>query len=160
MKNTDQSLSLTRCCGGDPGFCALTAALDEDLGARYGAQMEFFGQYNHSADVETALVARMDGALAGCGCFKPFSQDVVEVKRVFVPAAYRGRGVARAVLAELEVWARELGHRAVVVETGVLQPEAIRLYETSGYERIANYPPYEGVKESVCFRKNLTESNE
>lgn len=155
MRNTDHTPTLTRCSGRDSDFCALIEKLDEDLGARYGAQMEFFGQYNHSADVETALVARLDGRLAGCGCFKPFSRDTVEIKRVFVPADFRGCGVARAMLTELEAWAREIGYRVAVLETGVLQPEAIRLYEAAGYGRIPNYPPYEGVKESVCFSKSL-----
>ena len=55
----------------------------------------------------------------------------------------------------LEDWARELGYRTAVLETGVLQPEAIRLYEAAGYRRIPNYPPYEDVAESVCYRKSL-----
>jgi GNAT superfamily N-acetyltransferase len=148
-------LIFSRCDGKDPAFRALVAGLDEDLLARYGAQMDFFGQYNRSDDIATALVARFEGEPAGCGCFKPFSQEAVEIKRMYVPARFRGRGVARAVLRELEAWARELGYRFAVVETGVLQPEAIRLYETSGYARIPNYPPYEGVRESVCFHKPL-----
>ena len=61
----------------------------------------------------------------------------------------------RAVIAELEAWAKELGNAYSVLETGILQPEAIRLYEASGYARIPNYPPYTGVEESVCFRKKL-----
>ncbi len=148
-------LTLHRTNGADPAFRALIRALDQDLISRYGAQMDFFGQYNHSADVETALVVRFNGEPAGSGCFKPFSKDAVEIKRMFVPPEYRGKRIARAVLAELEGWAREQGYRFAVVETGILQPEAIRLYEAAGYERIPNYPPYENVKESVCFRKPL-----
>lgn len=147
--------AITRCTGDDADFRALITALDEELGERYGAQMEFFGQYNHSSDVETALVAWIDGERAGCGCFKPFSTDTVEMKRIFVPAQFRGRRVARAIMSELEAWARELGYRFAVLETGVLQPEAIRLYEAAGYERIPNYPPYVGVEESICYRKTL-----
>lgn len=148
-------LAFTRTNGSDAAFCSLTRALDEDLRARYGAQMDFFGQFNHSLDITTALVVRLDGEPAGCGCFKPFSEDTVEIKRMFVPAEFRGRRIARAILAELEGWARELGYRSAVVETGILQPEAIRLYEAAGYVRFPNYPPYENVKESCCFQKSL-----
>ena len=74
---------------------------------------------------------------------------------MFVSAEYRGKRIARAILTELERWARELGYRFAVVETGILQPEAIRLYEAAGYVRIPNYPPYENVKESRCFQKPL-----
>jgi putative acetyltransferase len=148
-------LSITRCTGKDETFRALIDALDEELQERYGAQMEFFGQYNHSSDVTTALVVWIDGERAGCGCFKPYSDNTVEMKRIFVPKRYRGRGVARAVMAELEAWARELGYAVAILETGILQPEAIRLYEAAGYERIPNYPPYENVVESVSYRKML-----
>lgn len=147
--------TLKRCTGADADFRAMVASLDEELGARYGAQMAFFGPHNHSADVQQALVIYADGLPVGCGCFKPFSADSVEMKRIFVLSAYRGRRLARALMAELEVWAREIGYAFAVLETGILQPDAIRLYETAGYDRIPNYPPYEGVKESVCFRKRL-----
>ena len=98
-------LTLTRCSGSDPAFVRLTEALDRDLGARYGERMDFFGRYNHSADVACALVARLDGEPAGCGCFKPLAEGVVEIKRVFVSAEKRKKGIARAVLDELESWA-------------------------------------------------------
>lgn len=148
-------LSYTRCDGDDPDFRALIVALDEELLIRYGAQMEFFGPHNKSAGVANALVVRLDGEPAGCGCFKPFLDGSVEMKRIFVPARFRGRGVVRAMMAELERWAAELGYRSAVLETGILQPEAIRLYEAAGYQRIPNYEPYVGVKESICFQKFL-----
>ena len=148
-------LRITRCTGKDKTFSAMIAELDEELNERYGAQMAFFGPHNHSQDVKNAVVVYWDDMPVGCGCFKPFSQDSVEMKRIFVQKAYRGRKLARAVLAELEAWAHEIGYAFAVLETGVLQPEAIRLYEAAGYERIPNYPPYEGVKESICFRKSF-----
>ena len=77
------------------------------------------------------------------------------MKRVFVHSNQRGKGVARELMRTLETWARELGYRTAVLETGILQPEAIRLYEAAGYERIPNYPPYEGVVESICYQKAL-----
>ena len=148
-------LEITRCAGTDPAFVALTAKLDEELCERYGAQMDFYGAFNKSRDIQTALVVRVDGEPAGCGCFKPFSEGTVEIKRMFVLRSMRKKGIAQAILRALEDWAREEGNNAAVVETGVLQPEAIRLYEAAGYERIPNYPPYEGVAESVCFQKTL-----
>ena len=147
--------SITRCTGQDSSFRALIEALDEELGERYGAQMEFFGPHNHSADVQQALVLLWDGVPVGCGCYKPFSVDTVEMKRIFVQCAFRGKRLARALMAELEAWAHESGYAFAVLETGVLQPDAIRLYEAAGYERIPNYPPYEGVAESICYRKTL-----
>ena len=148
-------LRITRCSGKDETFRALTDALDEELLERYGALMTFFGPLNHSDDVENAVVILRDGTPAGCGCFKPVSEDTVEMKRIFVQKLFRGQRLARAVLTELEAWARELGYAVAILETGILQPEAIRLYEAAGYDRIPNYPPYVGVKESICFQKAL-----
>jgi len=148
-------LNITRCTGKDETFRALIAALDEELNERYGAQMEFFGPHNLSDDVKNAVVVSLDGTPAGCGCFKSVSEDSVEMKRIFVHKAFRGQRLARAVLAELEDWAREAGFAVAVLETGILQPEAIRLYEAAGYSRIPNYPPYVGVTESICFQKTL-----
>ena len=53
---------------------------------------------------------------------------------------------------------RKLGFTVAILETGILQPEAIRLYEAAGYERIPNYPPYENVAESVSYQKKLSEA--
>ena len=93
--------TLKRCTGADDDFRAMVASLDEELNSRYGAQMEFFCPHNHSADVQQALVIYADGLPVGCGCFKPFSADSVEMKRIFVLSAYRGRRLARALMAEL-----------------------------------------------------------
>ena len=148
-------LEITRCAGTDPAFVALTAKLDEELCERYGAQMDFYGAFNKSRDIQTALVVRVDGEPAGCGCFQTVSETAVEMKRVYVPLRFRGRGVAREMMTQLERWAREIGYQTALVETGVLQPEAIRLYEGAGYQRIPNYEPYVGVEESICFQKTL-----
>ncbi len=64
---------------------------------------------------------------------------VAEVKRMYVRAGSRRTGVARAVLAHLEVTAAEAGAEVLVLETGIRQPEAIQLYESSGYVPV---PPF------------------
>jgi GNAT superfamily N-acetyltransferase len=71
----------------------------------------------------------------------------------------RGQGVAGQVLSALEDWACELGYEKCVLETGKKQPEAIRLYEKSGYRRIQNYGQYAGVENSVCFEKIVRRKN-
>jgi ribosomal protein S18 acetylase RimI-like enzyme len=47
------------------------------------------------------------------------------------------------------------GFTRMILETGVLQPEAIRRYETYGFARIANFAPYEHEPNSVCFVLDL-----
>jgi GNAT superfamily N-acetyltransferase len=78
-----------------------------------------------------------------------------EIKRMFVVEAMRGRGLSRVVLASLETAARAAGRKRMVLETGLRQPEAIRLYETSGYARIDNFGVYRHHPESLCFAKEI-----
>jgi len=78
-----------------------------------------------------------------------------ELKRMFVVAAARGRGLARRVLAALEEDARAAGRARMVLETGAKQPEAIALYTSSGYEPCAKFGYYRHYEDSRCFAKPL-----
>ncbi|MEU6507213.1 MULTISPECIES: GNAT family N-acetyltransferase [Streptomyces] len=78
-----------------------------------------------------------------------------ELKRMFVIAEMRGRGLARRILAALEEDARAAGRRRMVLETGTKQPEAIALYTSCGYEPCAKFGYYRHHEESRCFAKRL-----
>jgi len=78
-----------------------------------------------------------------------------EVKRMFVHAAHRGRGHARAVLAELERTAAAAGRRRAVLETGTRQPEAMALYTSAGYRPTARFGVYRDSPNSRCYAKIL-----
>ena len=91
----------------------------------------------------------------GCGAVKEYAQDTMEVKRMFVPVERRGQGIASIVLKELENWCIELGYNRSILETGKMQPEAIRLYKKNNYKVMPNYGQYAGVDNSICFEKNL-----
>lgn len=81
-----------------------------------------------------------------------------EVKRMYVAPSARGLGLARAMLAHLEDTAREAGVQVMVLETGIRQPEAIRLYETSDYRRIAGFGYYKDAPLSRCYARSLIRS--
>lgn len=148
-------LSLTRTTSDNPDFRTLVRLLDQDLQVRDGAEHAFYAQYNKIDKINHAVVAYRDGEPVGCGAIKEFSPELMEVKRMFVLPEYRGQGVAPAVLAELEQWAAELGYAGCVLETGKKQPEAIRLYQKSGYALIPNYGQYIGIENSVCMQKSV-----
>ncbi|MBC8064255.1 MAG: GNAT family N-acetyltransferase, partial [Chlorobia bacterium] len=105
--------------------------------------------------VKGAIVAYSGDVPVGCGAFRILEDGLGEVKRMYVPPEYRGRGIARGVLQEIERWSVELGIRRLQLETGAELPDARRLYEGSGYEYIPNYEPYAGLDRSVCLAKNL-----
>lgn len=149
-------MKLVRADSAHADFRVLVAALDRELRARDGDESAFYAQYNGIDAIAHALVVyEKDGVAVACGAIKKFSDDAVEVKRMFTAPERRGHGIAAAVLRELEKWAVELGAARCVLETGKRQPEAMRLYEKSGYALIPNYGPYAGVENSVCFGKEL-----
>ena len=74
---------------------------------------------------------------------------------MYVAPSARGRGLSRAVLEALENEARQLGYEFVRLETGDRQPEAIKLYASSGFEPIPRYGPFADDPRSVCFEKRL-----
>lgn len=148
-------LHLTRVTSESPDFRALVQLLDQDLAERDGAEHGFYAQFNTIAQLRHVVVAYQGAEPVGCGAFKPFESEAVEIKRMYVRPAHRQQGIAQAVLAELEQWAAELGYASCVLETGHKQPEAIRLYERSGYATIPNYGQYVGVANSVCLQKPI-----
>lgn len=133
----------------------LVARLDEELTRRYGAVQRHFTTANVLADHSTFLVGYLGGRPVACGAFRPMGAGAAEIKRMYVEPECRGRGIGRRLLAELEQQARRAGYAVARLETGVNQPEALRLYESAGYRRIDNYGIYAGNPDSVCFEKPL-----
>ncbi len=81
-----------------------------------------------------------------------------EIKRMYVAPSGRRRGLARVVLAHLEDTARSAGAAVMVLETGIEQPEAIALYETSGYEPVEKFGHYTWSPKSRCYGKRLPQA--
>jgi GNAT superfamily N-acetyltransferase len=108
------------------------------------------------------LVGYADGVPVACGGWRAhesadprFADGDAEVKRMYVVPAARGRGFARAILAELEYTAAAAGSRRMVLETGTKQPAAIALYESSGYLPVPNFGTYRHEPASRCYGKDL-----
>lgn len=137
-------------------FRELVGLLDADLSVRDGADHFFYAQFNKIDLIKNVVVAYRYEKAVGCGAFKPFDDESVEIKRMFVRPENRGQGIAVEVLRELEDWAKELNYAFAVLETGKKQPEAIRLYQKSDYELIPNYGQYAGMENSVCMKKKIS----
>ncbi|AMJ67609.1 GNAT family N-acetyltransferase [Hymenobacter sp. PAMC 26628] len=148
-------LRLVRTDSDNQDFQSLVMLLDHYLAEIDDDEHAFYAQFNKVASLSHVVVAYLDDAPVGCGAFKPYAAETVEIKRMFVQPAHRGQGVARAVLAALEQWAAELGYAGCVLETGQRQAAAIALYQRSGYARTPNYGQYVGVENSVCLAKAL-----
>jgi GNAT superfamily N-acetyltransferase len=109
------------------------------------------------------LVAYDGERPVGMGALRPMpvaageerAPGTAEVRRMFVEAAYRRRGVGRSVLSALERRAATMGYRRLVLETGNRQTPAIALYEASGFRSTEPFGPYEGDPLNRCFEKVL-----
>jgi putative acetyltransferase len=137
-------------------FRNLVVMLDQDLKRRDGDDHAFFAQFNKIDKIRHVVVCYHDDIPVGCGAFKEFNSNTVEIKRMFVHPDYRGKGFAKAVLIELELWAAALNYAHTILETGKKQPEAIQLYLKSGYTIIPNYGQYENVENSICMTKEIS----
>ncbi len=139
-----------------PDIIALISDLDAYQGALYPAE----SNYHLSVEALSAsnvlfAVARDDERVAiGCGAIVLFD-DYGELKRMFVPPAQRGRGIAKAIITFLEGHAVQRNCPLLRLETGIHQPEALGLYARSGYARRGPYGDYPDDPLSVFMEKKL-----
>lgn len=130
--------------------------LQEEYVLRYGGPDETpVDPGEFAAPLGSFLLVHRDSELVGCAGMRARSGSDVEVKRMFVRRPFRGRGYARAMLTLVEEEARSLGYSRVLMETGLAQPEAIGLYESSGYERIPGFGHYRNEPQNRCYAKTL-----
>ena len=134
-------------------FQALITELDAYLKITDGEDHEFYNQFNSLKKINNVVVAFQNEQAIGCGAFRKFDANTVEIKRMYVKVTYRGSGVANTVLSSLEEWASEEGFTKCVLETGNRQIDAIKFYKKSGYISIPNYGQYAQMEDSNCFEK-------
>ena len=101
------------------------------------------------------LVATLAGEQVASVGLRRINAEAAELKRMYVRPNFRGRGIARALLAACEQTARELGYTQLWLETGTLQPEAVALYLSAGYEPVAAFGQYAGESLSVHLGRTL-----
>ena len=158
----DSVLELRLVAYGHPDAVALVAQVQDEYVERYGGPDE--------TPVEPTmfdppgglfLVAYLDGIPVGTGAWRRSPVLALggslgaEIKRMYVVPEQRGTGLARRILAELESTAVAAGFDLLVLETGLMQPEAIGLYESSGYVPIDGFGHYCGQELSRSFGKRL-----
>lgn len=136
-----------------PDFTTLVATLVAELDDRYPGLSEH--EPLGANDLVEAVVAYSGSAPVGCGALRELEPGVAEIKRMFVVPEGRRSGAARRMLQVLEARGRELGYSAVRLGSGVRQPEALALYESSGYRPIPPFGEYQGAPLCVCYEKTL-----
>lgn len=148
-------ITVVRTTSDNPDFIALVKELDAYLAMIDGDEHVFYAQLNTIGKLKHIVVLYADEQPVACGAIKVFDEYTMEIKRMYVKPAYRGKGLASGVLKDLENWSKELGCIRCVLETGKRQADAIRLYEKHSYLPMANFGQYQGVENSLCFSKDI-----
>ena len=108
------------------------------------------------------LIAVVEGAAIGCVAVQGLAlmhdrPSTGEIKRLYVEPDHRGAGLSRTLMAAAEELARDMGYDEVWLETGTKQPEAMSLYESSGWRPITPYGYWRDSPNSRAFAKAMTE---
>ncbi|HWT75004.1 MAG TPA: GNAT family N-acetyltransferase [Mobilitalea sp.] len=145
--------------GEDQDFINLCSMLDDNLNEIVGGEKQRaeYNQYNMLNHIHDVFIAYEDELPVGCASFKYYDDGIAEVKRVFVRKDYRGRGLSKLLMEQVEKKAREQGYRSLILETGKPMTEAIGLYTKIGYNVIENYGQYKNMPLSVCMSKNIVD---
>jgi putative acetyltransferase len=139
-----------------PVVQGLISALNAELEARYPEEGANFFRLDPEEVGEgrgVFLVAYLADPPVGCGAVRQIEPGIAEIKRMYVDPNVRGRRVGRQIVDALEVQARQLGAKRIVLETGPRQPDAIAMYEHAGFVEIPLYGEYIGSQFSVCKAK-------
>jgi GNAT superfamily N-acetyltransferase len=148
---------------GHPDAMAMIAAVQGEYVARYGGEDETpLDPAMFDPPSGSFFVGYLDGRPVASGAWRRRgdvealgSTSTAEIKRMYVDPAVRGRGLARAMLAHLEHTAAEAGAAVSILETGSRQPEAIELYQSSGYVEVPKFGFYCHAPLSRCYGKRL-----
>lgn len=140
---------------GQPEVRALIDELDRYQAALYPPESNHGIRIDALAQPEVlfAVARTQDGEALGCGALV-LGPDHGELKRMFVRPHRRGLGAGKALLAFLETEALRRGCACFKLETGISQPEALGLYERSGYERCGPFGAYAADPLSVFMHKS------
>jgi ribosomal protein S18 acetylase RimI-like enzyme len=136
-------------------FIRLIELLDKELDERYGELQKQYNNYNKVDHIDETVIIYKDGIAVACGAYKVHDKEAVELKRIIVMKEHRNHGLAKLLVNELEKSAKNKGYRYALLETGIKQHEAIKLYKGCGYMETDNFEPYVGNTNSLCMKKTL-----
>ncbi len=138
------------------GATELIAELDAYQSSLYPAESNHFDSVDELSKSNVQFLGAFEYDVPlGCGAVKFLEDGYAEIKRMFVRPQARGKQIGRRILAELEAVAGEAGISLIRLETGIHQPEAIALYQKSGYEYVEPFGDYREDPLSVFMEKNL-----
>ncbi|MGC0366667.1 DNA-binding transcriptional MocR family regulator/GNAT superfamily N-acetyltransferase [Rhodococcus sp. 27YEA15] len=160
MTRSEKTLHVREVSWFDRDAEALRAAMAAEVGPRYADRVSDAVRNGANAvdpeSIHLTVVVYNGSDAVGHAALRWNGEDL-ELKRMFVRPDHRGSGVSSLLLRVVEDAAAQAGRPRLILQTGDRQPDAVRLYEKSGYTRIPIFPPYEQMPFSNCFEKLLPE---
>jgi GNAT superfamily N-acetyltransferase len=102
-------------------------------------------------------VVYLEGKLAGCVALKKISDDICELKRLFVRDEYRKFGLGSILMQKIIDDARATGYKKMYLDTLQRLTAALNLYKKFGFEEIEAY--YENPLENVIYMQLILNKN-
>jgi GNAT superfamily N-acetyltransferase len=135
---------------------AWDSSMSAQLGLDVDSMLGFL--YNQPGDIDPdqanadVFLATDEGSLAGCGALKHLSKEVVELSRLYVRPAHRGRGIARKILEAIVASARARGYTSLCLETATFMTDAHALYRSVGFRETKPFREVpDGFKDAEVF---------
>lgn len=143
--------------GDNEDFVKLSDTLEDYLNEVVGGadKRKAYKGLNALEGIHEVLLAYDGDKAIGCSCLKPYDAQSVMLKRVYVAPEYRGNHISTNILKMLELRAKDLGFKKMLLQTRLECTVAVNLYESLGYKQVANFPPYDKMPEALCYEKNL-----
>lgn len=145
--------------GENKDFILLCRMLDESIDEIVGdnTRINLYAQYNLLNHIHDVFLCYDNDIPVACASYKNYDEGVAEVKRVFVRKDYRGRGLSKLLMEQLEAKAKEQGYKSLILETGKPLEAAFGLYSKLGFRVTENYGQYKDMPLSICMIKDITE---
>lgn len=99
------------------------------------------------------ILARADGEFAGCVAVRNIGEAICELKRMYVKAGYRNKGIGAALLHEALELATKYGYKKIRLDTLSNMTPAIHLYKANGFYEIAAY--YHNPEDTAVYFEKL-----
>jgi ribosomal protein S18 acetylase RimI-like enzyme len=86
------------------------------------------------------LLAEYEGQLAGCVALHKLEPEICEMKRLYLRAKFRDKGLGRALAETIIAEARAIGYRRMRLDTvEPVMKDAVAMYRRLGFKEIAPY---------------------
>lgn len=118
----------------DTGVLELFSEHDDFMIGFLGGDKDCYTRYSPAENIEKVWVAFDDDTPIGCVAYRTRTDDMGEVKRLFIRGGYRGKGISKALLAEVKDYAKAQGCNKLFLDTRITLEPAVSLYRSFGFE--------------------------